>query len=197
VDPDQAAALARWGPGRVDVASEDRRLPVRLPDLRAVRFRTHLQHTANLRQDDVRSLAVRLETLLVSAYGGAVRPPREVALGLAVYLWSLADGLSMPPPPRPFVAACGGCHAGPGLTGPPVAAEEIGGDLALARSAERGAGQISVPSLRTVRGRRALLHDGSVPSLAALLDPGRKTTAHRFGLALSAEERRAIRAFLE
>jgi cytochrome c5 len=182
-----------WGPGVLDVTSERGMEPVRIPDLRPLRFMKELHRTASVEQRDLASLAVRIETLLVVAHGEVVRPPRAIAVGLALYLWSLAD--AMPPPGAAsdegealFRRACAGCHAGPALTGAPVAVERVATDRALARSPERGTGRYRVPSLRGVGERRGLLHDGSVRDLAALFDPARPG-GHRFGLDLDEHER--------
>lgn len=91
-----AANLIAWGPGRNDVTTADGSLPERVSDLRPVRFLSHLQYDATVRQLDIVSLAIRVETLLITSHGGTLRPPRIVALALAQYLWSLADGLPDP-----------------------------------------------------------------------------------------------------
>ncbi len=87
-------------------------------------------------------------------------------------------------------------------------------DPGLALKTRKGTGFYKVPSLRGVWYRPFLLHDGSVASLEELFDstrlnadyaprgwnpPGVKTRAvpgHEFGLALSAEDRIALIAFL-
>ena len=190
--------LRAWGPGRADVATSMGRLPVALPDLRATRFLTHLHWEADVAQLGVASLAIRIETLIITSLGEAVRPPREVALGLALYLWSLADAL-----PRPadmastgrevFRARCAGCHAGPGLTGPPVAASAVGTNLGAAVDPERGTGRYRPPSLLGVGARGRLLHDGSVRDLDDLLDPARPAPGHRFGADLDEPDARRAR----
>jgi cytochrome c5 len=195
-----SAALSAWGPGRVDVTTTDGREPVHVPDLRAVRFERYLQASGAVEQRDVTSLAVRIETLLVTAHGEAVRPPREIAVGLALYLWSLADAL--PPLDRSapgaavFSRSCGRCHQGEGLSGGRIEVDRVGTDPIAARSSERGTGAYRVPSLRGVGTRGALLHDASIASLDALLDPARASGGHRFGADLSAAERTAIVAWL-
>ena len=52
-----------------------------------------------------------------------------------------------------------------------------------------------MPSLRGVGTRGALLHDASVPSLDALLDPAR-TGGHAFTQALSDADRASLAAYL-
>jgi cytochrome c5 len=212
--PDVAERLAAWGPGRVDVTTNDGSMPERISDLRPVRWLSHLQYDATVRQADVVALAIRLETLVITAHGQSVRPPRLVALALARYLWDLAATLGASPPPsadgaRLFASRCGACHAGEGLTGAPRPLAEIGTDATLGLSPERGTGLYRVPSLRGVGSRPSLLHDGTLADVAALLDPARLSAdyargprgdgavgGHAFGLELTIDERAALAAFL-
>src|ERR1019366_1410571 len=55
--------IAAWGPGRVDVTTTAGTEPVRIPDLRPVRWLTHLQQDATVRSRDLTALAIRIETL--------------------------------------------------------------------------------------------------------------------------------------
>jgi mono/diheme cytochrome c family protein len=200
----RAALLASWGPGRLDVSTTEGTEPVRIPDLRPTRFLTHLHADATVAQNDVYSLAIRIETLLITAHQRTVRPPRVVTLALATYLWSLGPS---GPPPAPTTAGaergreryqerCQSCHAPPGMTGPPVTLARVGTDPTLGRSRDRGTGHYRVPSLRGVAARGLLLHDGSVASLPALLDPARKSPGHRFGYDLDDDERGDLIAYL-
>jgi len=141
---------------------------------------------------------------LIAALRFAYRPTRArlppiVALALATYLWSLAPA----PPPAPrsdaerhgaslFGDRCAGCHA----AGEPIAVERVGTDPVAAHSRDRGTGMYRPPSLRGVRDRALLLHDGSVRSLGELLDPARTTGGHRFATSLSAADRSDLVAFL-
>jgi hypothetical protein len=213
-DAAQSERLLAWGPGRADVTTPDGSLPERISDLRPTAFLSHLQYDATVRQLDVVSLAIRVETLIITAHGQAIRPPRIVALALARYLWSL--GATMPsaasaasPGAAVFAAQCAGCHAGPAFTGPPRPLAEIGTDPALGLSPDRGTGTYRVPSLRGVSARPTLLHDGTLPDVEALLDPARladgfhggargpgPVRGHEFGLSLSASERAALVEFL-
>jgi cytochrome c553 len=213
-DPATTANLLAWGPGRNDVTTADASLPERVSDLRPVRFVSHLQYDATVRQLDLVSLAVRVETLIITSHGAAVRPPRIVALALAAYIWSLADGLpettaTATPGHALFAASCSGCHAGDGLTSAPRPLAEVGTDPQCGLSPDRGTGFYRVPSLRGAALRPTLFHDGSLPSLDALLDPARlddgyqggargsgAVKGHVFGLGLSDADRAALLAYV-
>ena len=216
-DTQGARNQAAWGPGRLDVTTMTGGEPARIPDLRPLRHQTHLHQDATLALRDRTTLAIRIETLIVTAHGQVLRPPRVVALALAQYLTTLADALPLldagrrasPRGEQVFDSACATCHAPPALSGPPVALEVIGTDPTLGRSAERGTGMYRVPSLRGVGQRTPLLHDGTVPTLEAMFDPARPTSAfaarlhgpgavpgHLFGLNLDEPDRTALLAFL-
>jgi hypothetical protein len=184
-----------WGKGRVDVTSADGSEPAKIPDLRAVRFERWLQWSGAVKQLDRTSLALRIETLIISARNYRERPPRAIALGLAAYVWSLADALPRTSPPPSFVAACGSCHEGDGLAGDRVDVDEVGTDATLARSLDRGTGAYRVTSLRGVGTRGALMHDASIVDLDTLLSPDR-AGGHRYGLDLGRAAREEILAFL-
>jgi mono/diheme cytochrome c family protein len=198
-----AQALRAWGPGRVDVTTTTGTLPVRLSDLRPTRWLGYLHYEATVQQRDLISLAIRLETLIITSHGTALRPPRAVTLGLAVFLWSLADGLPSQEPSDAVTTRgqallqthCGQCHAGVGLTGAPVAADAVGTDPTAARDPGRGRGVYRVPSLRGVGQRAMLLHDGSIHGLDAFFDPTR-AGGHPFGLALDPAARASLIAYL-
>lgn len=223
--PGVELAQGRWGPGRVDVSPDGADNPVAIPDLRVVAAQRYLHHEATLRSDPSGlpelasqpelplSLAVRIETLLITTLGQQRRPPPLVALGLAVYLRSLL------PPSGPagggrgqelFAAHCQGCHAPPDYAGEPVALTALGTDPAAGRSRERGTGTYRTPTLRAVAQRPALLHDGRLRDLAALLDPARlaadyqgalhgagPVAGHPYGLSLTSAERADLIEFLQ
>ena len=190
-----------WGPGRADVTADDVDNPTAITDLRPIRLQTRLHKTASVR-NGLAELAVRVETLIITNLGQAVRPPRETALALAWFLRSLADDLPLPPPPgsgpgrQVFDAHCARCHAGDAMTGPPVPLAAIGTDPTVGESPERGTRRYRVPSLRGVGDRRPLLANGAVPDVQSLLDPGRSAPGHPFGLDLSEAERTALLGFL-
>ncbi len=216
----------RWGPGRLDVSPDGADNPVAIPDLRVLAFQRYLHHEATLRNDPPDSpastrpetaplaLAVRVETLLITTLQQQARPPAMVALGLALYLRSLAP----PPPPvvgsgrgqALFAARCQGCHAPPDYAGEPVALSVIGTDLAAGRSRERGTLSYRTPTLRAVAARSALLHDGRLRDLQALFDPDRlrdsytgalhgdgPVPGHSYGLELPDADRAALIEFLQ
>ncbi len=201
----KAKAVAAWGPGRLDVSTTNGTEPVRFPDLRAARFQPHLQADATVSQSDLVSLAIRLETLIITSSEEVVRPPRVVTLALAAYVWSL--GGNLPPVDASqhaagaavFAHACAGCHRPPDYSGPPVALDVVGTDPTVGRSRDRGTGTYEVPSLRGVALRRRLLHDGAFVSLDALLDPARTSDrlGHHFGLQLPGDDRRALLEFVK
>jgi cytochrome c5 len=213
-----ATAVAQWGPGRLDVTTPEGTEPVRIADLRPVRWLGYLQADATVRQLDRTVLAIRLETLIITAHHEAVRPPRVVTLALAAYVASLADALpamdaaaaTSPRGAQVFATTCTSCHVPPALTGDPVPLAVVGTDPALGKSAVRGTGTYRVPSLHGVGTRGPLLHDGTVPSLEAMFDPTRLTPAftgklhgtgaiegHPFGLGLSDDDRSALLAYLQ
>ena len=141
------------------------------------------------------ALAVRIEGLIIESNGGAVRPPRRIAAGLAAYVLSL--GSSAPRPPFAlFDRACATCHAGDGASGEGVALETVGTDPAVGLSAERGTGRYRVPSLRGVGNRRRLFASGAAENVEAVLDPNRRISGHPFGLDLSDAERAELLAYL-
>jgi hypothetical protein len=210
----RSARLLAWGPGRADVTTPEGGLPERISDLRPTRWLTHLQYDATVKQLDVVSLAIRVETLIITAHGEAIRPPRIVALALARYLWKLGETLpAIPDAKSPggalFAAQCAGCHAGSGFTGAPRPLAEIGTDPTLGLSPDRGTGMYRVPSLRGVSARPTLLHDGTLTDVASLLDPARladgfqggargpgAVRGHELGLSLSASDRAALVDYL-
>ncbi|MEL6178904.1 MAG: hypothetical protein AAFS10_08115, partial [Myxococcota bacterium] len=138
-----------WGPGRVDVTGDGADNPVAIPDLRPLRHQTHLHRTGSVRNDPI-ALAVRLETLIITSHNQAVRPPRWVALALALYLWDLGaqpseavEEVQTAAHQRGRALAeaqCASCHQPPGWSGPPVALSVVGTDPAVGLSTSRGTG---------------------------------------------------------
>jgi mono/diheme cytochrome c family protein len=204
---DRAQALRAWGPGRLDVTTAAGLEPAKIPDLRPVRLAVNLHHDATLRAGDLTTLAVRLETLIITSHDETVRPPRAVALALATYLWGLASSVPEPAPATDdqkageavFARTCAGCHAPPAFAGPAVPIDVVGTDPTLGRSKERGTGTYQVPSLRGLSTRGPLFHDASVRDTGELLDPtpARRAKGHVFGLDLPAADRVALLAYLK
>lgn len=213
-----ASAIAAWGPGRLDVTTTVGTEPVRIANLRPVRWLSYLQADATVAQIDRTSLAIRIETLIITAHNEQLRPPRIVTLALAAYVASLANTLpgidaatqTSPAGAQVFATSCTSCHMPGPLTGPPVPLAVVGTDPALGESPYRGTGNYRVPSLHGVGTRGPLLHDGTVPSLDAMFDPARVTPAfvgklhgtgavpgHPFGLDLDAADRAALLTFLK
>ena len=191
-----------WGRSRVDVTTRDGTEPVAISDLRPVKFLSYLHHDANVKARDLTTLAIRIETLIITSHEEVSRPPREIPFALARYVWSLADSLPTPPSDMTtgadiFVKKCAACHDPQNnFTGEPVAIESVGTDPTLGLSSERGTGNYRVPSLRGLGARTPLLHDASVLSIDALLDPTR-TNGHAFGLDLDDVSRAALAEYLK
>lgn len=196
---DAGVRTPSWGAGRVDVTADDVDNPTAIPDLRPTRFQWQL-HRAGTLENSLIALAIRLETLAITSLEGRARPPREVALGLALYVWSLGERLAPPPRELPggevFSRSCARCHRGEALSGPAVPYALVGGAPAIFESPERGTGMARVPSLRGVATRASLLSSGSVPTLEAIVSPERRDDAHPFGRELSAGERRDLLVWL-
>lgn len=198
----QALALgamfdAPWPRGQLDVSLGTDEAPIAIPDLRVASLQRYLHASGEVRNSRV-ALAIRIETLIITSHGGAVRPPREIALALADYLSSLVPP-ALPTQPsagaRHFEQACARCHEGEQRAGGLVSPDVVGTDPQAARSADRGTGEYRVPSLRGVGARGALLHDASVSDLSRLLDPGR-SGGHRFGQDLDTTARAQLEAFV-
>lgn len=189
-----------WGRGRLDVTADGLENPTAIPDLRATSHQTHLHCEATL-VNSLPALSVRIETLIIENLHGRLRPPREVAVALALYVTSLGAAAAPPPLPnrsegaRLFEQHCATCHHADGSSAPPVAPEIVGTDRRAADSPTRSTGRYRIPSLWAVSDRGQLLHDGSIANLAMLLDPER-LGGHRFGLDLEPSERTALIAFL-
>ncbi len=218
VDPDLTRRMATWGPGRADVTEDDDEDPVAIPDLWGLRDQSFLTHAGTIRHIGPAALAIRQETQLLHASGLRVRPPRELAWALAMYLYSIE-----PPPARPvtnaavvargaelFEVHCRLCHGSASGGGDPVAAELVGTDPSLAHGKARGTGRYRVTSLVRVADAAPYLHDGSVPTLALLLSSDRlepgftggvrgpgPIRGHLYGIDLRVPDRDALIRYLE
>jgi mono/diheme cytochrome c family protein len=217
VEAGLARRMASWGPGRADVTEDDDEDPVAIPDLWGLRDETHLTQAGTIRHIGPAALALRQETQLLHANALRVRPPRELAWALAMYLYSLE-----PPPAHAvtdraavvkgaalFEEHCRTCHTRPDGGGEPIVVARVGTDPSLANGKARGTGTYRVTSLVRVADAGPYLHDGSVPSLDALLSTERLAPdyaggvrgpgpirGHAFGVALAASDRAALVSYL-
>ena len=198
--PEEAKRMASWGPGRADVTEDDDEDPVAIPDLWGLRHQRWLTQAGTIRQDSPLALAIRQETQLTDSNHARVRPPRELAWALAMFVYSLSPPASEAAPSARgealFTEHCARCHANAAYGGNTIAAATIGTDPALATGRGRGTGKYRVPTLLGVGDGAPYLHDGSVGSLADLLSPTRSTPGHRAGTELAADDRDALIAFL-
>jgi cytochrome c5 len=202
LDPDLARRMATWGPGRADVTEDDDEDPVAIPDLWGLREETFLTQAGTIRHVGPAALAIRQETQLLHASALRIRPPRELAWALAMYLYSLE-----PPPARAadvdargaalFDEHCRTCHASAIGGGDPIPVAKVGTDPALANGRARGTGRYRVAPLLRVADGAPYLHDGSVPSLELLLSSQRSAPGHRFGVDLPEGDRAALIRYLE
>jgi mono/diheme cytochrome c family protein len=196
--------LARLGPGRADVQGDGVFNPYAIPDFGGLAGLPYLQHNANWHHTDEATLAVRCETLFITSNAERTRIPRVLTWALSLWIRSLE-----PPAPSAepdggseagavvFDETCARCHAPPLYTSDRrVAADVVGTDPAATDSFIRGTGLYRIPSLRGVSRTAPYLHDGSVPDLESMLDPGRKGGGHAFGHELAADDRAALLAFL-
>lgn len=220
VDPELARRMARWGPGRADVTEDETEDPVAIPDLWGLRHQTALTQAGTLVHVGPAVLAIRQETQLLHTNHQRVRPPRELAWALAMFLYSLD-----PPPAAEAATAreaegtargrllfedrCRSCHANEAFGGDPVDVGKVGTDPSLAAGRARGTGRYRPPALLRVGRAAPYFHDGSVPTLEDLLSPQRLAATYRlgslgpgpvpghtFGFDLSEEDRRRLVAYL-
>ena len=208
VDPELARRMKTWGPGRADVTEDVDEDPVAIPDLWGLRSQRTLTQAATIRHESPLALAIRQETQLLHSNHQRVRPPRELAWALAMYLYSLAPPPARVPSPADaalatrgaalFASHCAGCHTNDVFGGPPVDAARVGTDPALANGHARGTGTYRVPALVRVADAAPYLHHGVVRSLEDLLSPARlaKIPGHTFGTVLAAPDRAALIVYL-
>ncbi|MCP4447641.1 MAG: c-type cytochrome [Myxococcales bacterium] len=96
-----------------------------------------------------------------------------------------------------FTEHCGYCHRDKNYGGLPVAAASIGTDPVLAKGSARGTGLYRPTPLLRVADAAPYFHDGSIATLAEILDPERSQAGHRYGVDLPPADRAAIVAFME
>lgn len=222
VDPDLARRMRTWGPGRADVTEDDDEDPVAIPDLWGLKHESALTQAGTIKHVGPTVLAIRQETQLLHSNHQKIRPPRELAYALALFLYSLE------PPPRGGTATatasetkaiarggelfgdhCKSCHSNDAFSGPPIAAERIGTDRALAFGGARGTGKYRPAALIRVSAAAPYFHNGAVPTLEDVLSPARfepsyansplakgPVPGHKYGTDLPLEDRSALVAFL-
>lgn len=192
-----------WGPGRIDVTDDGVNGPTAIPDLWGMKYAGHMNHSGAIEIGGVKAatLAVRFETQIILGHRMEARPDRRLTWALAQFVLSLE-----PPPgdasaaPADDVAAgrdvfeqrCAGCHnPDHGFAGGLVHSDMLTSDPTVATTPERGTGYYKVPSLVGVRFGAPYLHDGSAPTLDALLVSG-----HPSGAALDDLSRTQLTEFL-
>ena len=224
VDPDLARRMKSWGPGRADVTEDDDEDPVAIPDLWGLAHQTTLTQAGTIRHVGPTALAIRQETQLLTSNHQRIRPPRELAYALALFVYSLAPPPSAPGDPATTAASpaaiahgrdlfassgCKECHSNAVLGGAPVPAERIGTDRALAFGGARGTGTYRPPALLRVSAAGPYFHQGAVPTLEDVLSPARleptydgsplgkgAVAGHVFGTELQAADRAALVAYM-
>ena len=196
--------LADLGPGRADVLDDGTFNPYALPDWGGLGDMPFLHHNANWNQNGVATLALRCETLFITATGEKSRIPRELAWALSHYIHSLPAPAPVRQPDEASALGevvfneqgCPACHTPPLYTSSErIPLERVGTDPSAAQSPVRGSIGYRVPSLRGVGGNGPYLHDGSVPTLDAYFS--RTSSAHPFGQGLEPEDRQNLIAWLE
>lgn len=216
LDPEIAARMAAWGPGRADITQDDDEDPVAIVDLWNVRHNRFLTQAATLTHENPAALAIRQETQILHANLERTRPPRELAWALAMFVYSIE------PPESPPVALsssqtrgrvhferqCQRCHDDTNHGGRPIAAATIGTNQSLAFGAARGTGLYRPSPLVRVREAAPYLHDGTLESLEALLTEERfepnyenvrgvgAIEGHRYGTSLDADARAELIDYL-
>ena len=222
VDRDLARRMKSWGPGRADVTEDDDEDPVAIPDLWGLRHQTTLTQAGTINHVGPTALAIRQETQLLTSNHQRIRPPRELAYALALFVYSLApepSAATAPPAASPEAiargrelfasAGCKECHSNAVLGGAPVPAERIGTDRALAFGGARGTGTYRPPALLRVSAAAPYFHQGAVPTLEDVLSPDRleptytgsplgkgAVAGHVFGTELPAPDREALVAYM-
>ncbi len=213
VDPELARRMRTWGPGRADVTEDDAEDPVAIPDLFGLRAQPALTQAGTILHVGPTALAIRQETQLLHSNHQKIKPPRELAWALAMFVYSLT------PPPRTTVAdargaelfarSCRSCHSNRAFGGATVPAGFVGTDRSLADGGARGTGRYRPPSLLAVAEAAPYLHNGAVGSLEDLLDARRfepsyegplgrgAVVGHKWGTDWPEPDRRALLAFLK
>lgn len=199
-------AQAVWGAGRVDVTADGVSNPQAIADLRPIRYQRQLNATGGV-TNTLPALAVRIETLIITSHGGQVRPPRDVSLALAWYLWNLEPASAPDSQATPeqlllgravFDRECARCHGDGVTTVGLVPMSDVGTDTRAGDSPERGTGMWRVPTLVGVSGRSQWFHAGVQGTLLDVFSQSRLEwePGHTFGLNLNDAEKVALLAWL-
>jgi len=190
--------LMSYRPGRNDSSSDGMHNPTEIPSLWGL-----ASHGPVRWNGDTPSLELQIDRNLSSRSA----PPAVIAL-LAAYLRSLGQAaaaeaaVTVAHPARSagrrvFSKTCARCHEPPLFTnGRVIPLSALGTDATrISAVLPNSGGGYKVPTLLGLSRTAPYLHDGSVPSLEALLDPQR-SGGHRFGLSLAASDRAALLQFL-
>lgn len=220
VEADLARRMGTWGPGRADVTEDDDEDPVAIPDLWGLRHQSVLTQAGTIKHVGPTVLAIRQETQILHSNHHKIRPPRELAYALALFLYSLEPppkALAAPAPDGKLVTHgqelfgqhCQSCHSNEAFGGPPVPADKVGTDRALAFGGARGTGKYRPPALIRVSSAGPYFHHGAVSTLEDVLSPARfepsfvkgtvakgPVPGHKYGTELPGEDRSALVAYL-
>jgi hypothetical protein len=213
VEAELARRMRMWGPGRADVTEDDDEDPVAIPDLFGLRHQAYLTQAGTIRHTGLAALALRQETQLLTSNHQRVRPPRVLAVALAMFVESLEVPSEAPRdhPGRPlFEQQCARCHASPVRGGDLVSSVTVGTDSALSMGKARGTGYLRTPALVHVKRGAPFLHHGAVRSIDELLSPERlapgyhrgvngdgPVPGHTYGTDLSSADRASLAAYVE
>lgn len=220
VDPELARRMAVWGAGRADVTEDEAEDPVAIPDLFGLRAQPALTQAGSILHVGPAALAIRQETQLLHSNHQKIRPPRELAWALAMFLYSIeppekraantaiAANSAHDEGKRLFSDGCASCHGNRVFSGPTVTAALVGTDPTFAQAGARGTGRYRPPALLRVADAAPYLHHGAVGSLEDLLSPARfseewvgplgkgAVRGHEYGTALAADKRALLVAYL-
>ena len=213
VEAELSRRMRMWGPGRADVTEDDDEDPVAIPDLFGLRHQAYLTQAGTIRHTGLAALALRQETQLLTSNHQRIRPPRVLAVALAMFVESLEVPSEAPRehPGRPlFERQCARCHASPVRGGELVSSVTVGTDSALSMGKARGTGYLRTPALLRVKRSAPFLHHGAVRSIGELLSPERLSPGyhggvngdgpvpgHTYGTDLSPADRASLAAYVE
>ncbi|MFT7520653.1 MAG: mono/diheme cytochrome c family protein [Kiritimatiellia bacterium] len=206
IDNTAHADLARLGPGRADVLDDNEFNPYAFPDFGGLRDMPLLHHNGNWTNTQLSTLAMRCETLFITANAERTRIPRPLAYAVAAFLYDAEPSQPVRVELDERTAhgeqvfaeqGCPACHTPPLYTSEQVIdVAVVGTDASAATSPDRYSGGYRVPSLRGVARLAPYLHDGRYHSLESMFDPTRDG-GHRFALAASHADRADLLLFLQ